>query len=246
MPAVIAATLAVGAYSLWVRRDTWRSRWEVGASLAVVLEACALLLMSPDTSPSLGPALHRVTGLWNVQHLLGHLCLIVAIAAIIHHALMRIADEGQARTLFHNHVLRPLRIGLLLQVVVFVVADLGYHRDLFSAAVNTGWLAAYWVLTGGLVIYLSGYAGRLLLIMHSDPRARATVDIYLASAAVGVVASLLQISTVWTGVDVTVAVWLCACLAIAIFAYGAARSWRAKVSWFTPGDPPSLRPRRST
>ena len=37
--ALIVLTLLVSAYSCWVRRDTWWSRWEIGASLAIVLEA---------------------------------------------------------------------------------------------------------------------------------------------------------------------------------------------------------------
>ncbi|HET9875182.1 MAG TPA: hypothetical protein VFQ37_05380 [Mycobacterium sp.] len=237
---VIAVTLVASGYSLWVRRDTWRSRWEAGASLAIALEGCALVLMSPGSAAALGPPLHRIVGLWNVQHLIGHLCLIVAIAAIIYHVLTRFSDEGHIRALFHRQVEVPVKVAVPVAMVLFVVADEEYHADLFPAHVTDIWLGAYWLLFCGLVIYLCGYAMRLLLIARTDPRARATVDLYLISAAFGVAAAAIQVGTAVAGIDVAAPVWVCTCLAIAIFAYASTRSWQAKVAWFTSGDnPPS-------
>lgn len=233
MWAPITAALVVVAYSLWIRRGTWRSRWEVGASVAIALEGCALLLMSPYTSPILGPMLHRIFRLWNLQHLLAHICLIVAIAAIIYHVLARIADDNQLRTLFGRQVVIPVQIGVVLMVVAFIRAREGYHPDLFSADVRTAWLATYWLVAAGLVIYLSLHSGRVLLIARRDPRAKTTVDIYLISATFVVVGAVIQVISTWTDTDLALAVWSCACLAIAIFAYGSARSWQAKAAWFT-------------
>lgn len=235
-PALITTTLAVVLYSLWVRRRTWRSRWEVGATAAIATEGCALVLMSPWASELLGPALHDVAGLWNLQHVLGHLCLIAAVAAITYHVLVRLADEDQVRLLFRVYVRVPIRFGVLLLAAAFVIADEGYHEDLFAVANSDIWLTAYWLVTGSLLIYLSIYSGRLLLILRTDPRATATVDRYLISAGFGVTASVLQMATAWTALDATPVVWLCACLAVAIFAYASAQSWRAKVAWFTPDD----------
>ena len=45
--ALIGATVAVALYTLWVRRDTWWSRWEIGITVAIALETVALVLMSP-------------------------------------------------------------------------------------------------------------------------------------------------------------------------------------------------------
>lgn len=234
--ALITATLAVVVYSLWVRRHTWRSHWEVGASLGILLEGCALVLMSPWAATTLGPPLYRLTGLWNMQTMLGHVCAISALAAIISHVLVRLADGSQMRLLFRSRITTPVRLGLVLLVVTFIIADEEYHADMFSAAVNDFWLAAYWLVVGSLVIYLSGYGGRVLLILRADPRGTATAHTYLVSAMFGVLASALQMTTAWTTVDVTPAVWLCACLGVGIFAGGAARSWQAKVAWFAPGD----------
>jgi hypothetical protein len=84
-----------------------------------------------------------------------------------------------------------------------------------------------------LLIYLLSYASRVLLILRADPRSTATVDLYLISAAFGVAANLIQMGTAWAGIDITLPVWFCACLAAIGFAYGSARSWQAKIAWFT-------------
>ena len=239
MSALIAATLAAVCYSLWVRRQTWQSRFEAGASLNIALQGCAVLLMSPWASATLGPPLYRIVGLWNVEDLLGRLCLIVAVTAIIQHGLARLTDKGQLRQLFRRHIDTSLWLGVPLLVAVFVIADEGYQPDLFPVHIgNRYWLGVYWLVLGGLLIYLFSYAGRVLLILRRDPRSKATVDVYLISAAFGVAANIIQMTTAWAGIDVTLPVWLCACLGAIGFSYGSARSWHAKTAWFTTSNKP--------
>lgn len=237
---LITVTLAAILASLWIRRDTWRSRWEVDASLNVALQGLGVLLMSPWVSTALGPPLYRISGLWNVQHLLGHLCLIVAATAIIRHGLVRLAGEPLVGRLFRRQVLRPLQVGVPLLVALLIAADEGHHRDLLPAHVHTGWLGAYWLLLGGLLIYLLSYAGRVLLIVREDPRSRATVDLYLIAVAFGVAASVIQVAAAWAGIDVALPVWSCACPGAIGFAYASARSWQAKIDWFVADRHPPM------
>lgn len=231
---LITATLAAIACSLWIRRDTWRSRLETGATLNIALQGCAVLLMSHWTSAALGPSLYRIFGLWNVQHLLGHICWIFAATAIIQHGLSRLVNESDERGLLRKYVARPVWLGVPLLVAVFVIADEGHHLDFFAAHVSDVWLGIYWFVLGGLLIYLLGYAGRVMLILRADPRSTATVDLYLIAAGCGVGAHVIQIGTAWAGSDVALPVWFCACLGATAFAYGSARSWQAKIAWFTP------------
>jgi hypothetical protein len=230
--ALVTVTLVAVFYSLWVRRDTWPSRWEADASLNIALQGCAVLLMSPWASETLGPLLHHIFHRWNVEDLVGHICLIVAATAIIDHGLARLGDEHQWRRLFRRHIATPLWLGIPVLVAVFIVANEGYHPDLFPAHVSTVWFGAYWIVLGILLVYLFGYAGRVMLIVRKDPRSTVTADLYLISAAFGVAATVIQVVTAEAGIDITLPVWLCACLGAIGFAYGSARSWLAKVAWF--------------
>ncbi|OBK88208.1 hypothetical protein [Mycolicibacter sinensis] len=232
----IGATVLVALYSLWVRRDTWWSRWEIGVSSAIALEICALVLMSPWAAETLGPWLYRAVRMWNLQQLAGHICFVIAIAANIYHVLPRLADFNRIRPLFRRHVQWPAGIGVVALTAVFITADAGYRPDGFSTRGGGGaWASAYWVLLCGLLIFLSGYASRLLLLVRSDPRAKETVELYTASSAFALAALVAQLSTTWTKTDVSSLVWLCACISVAIFAYGSARSWKAKAAWFASG-----------
>lgn len=235
-PALIVATLAIIAYSSWIRRDTWWSRWEVAASLALVLEGCALLLMSPWGATAIGPVLHRGLGVWNVQQMLGHLCLIVAITANIHHMLVRLADPDQVCSIMRRQLMVPVLLGIALMVPAYLLADQEYHRDLFSAASTDSWLIVYELVGCALVLYLSAYVSRLMLTLRTDPRAKSTIDLYLVSMTFAAAACLIVLGSTWIDVDdASAAIWICICLSVGTFAYGSARSWREKSAWFTTG-----------
>lgn len=241
--AFIGATVVVALYSLWVRRDTWWSRWEIGVTLAIALETCALVLTSPFAAATLGPWTHSVARIWNLQQLAGHLCFVLAVAANIFHVLPRLADFSRIRPLFRRHVEWPVRIGVVALVAVFIIADAGYRPDGFSTGNDAGaWAKVYWVLFCGMLMYLSGCATRLLLLVRSDPRAKETVELYTASSAFALASLVALLSTTWTKVDVSQLVWLCICISVAIFAYGSARSWKAKAAWFASGSRPIKEP----
>lgn len=239
--ALIVATLAVVGYSLWVRRDTWWSRWEVGVSLAIALEGVALVLLSPWGSATVGPLLHRAVGLWNVQNPIAWLCVVVAVLANIYHTLVRLADPRQVRALMRKHLRVPVLLGVTLMVAFFIIADEEALSDGFTATGTCGWFTAYWVALGGLLIFLTGYATRVLLPLKTDRRAAETYRLYLASSVFAIAALTIEVASVWADLNTSVVVWLCACLSVAVFALGSARSWRAKAAWFSAGSRPGRR-----
>ncbi|MGB3894666.1 hypothetical protein [Mycolicibacter sinensis] len=231
----IAATLGVILYSLWVRRDTWWSRWESAATFAIAMEGCSLVLLSPRAGAELSPWLYQWLGMWNVQHLIGGLCLMVAVIANIYHMLVRLADPDQVRPLMRRHLQLPLGAGVLVLLASFVKIERGHEPDMFAGLTGDAWLTAYEVAACGIVLYLSGYVGRLMLALRHDPRAKTTVYLYAASMLLTVVACVIAIVSIGVGSYAGPAIWACICLSVAIFAYGLARSWKAKQAWFSPG-----------
>jgi hypothetical protein len=231
---IIVGTLAIVAYSLWVRRDTWWTPWESGATLAVALAACAVLLMSPWAGIEIGQVLHRGLRVWNVQQLVGHLLLVAALTAIIYHLLLRLADAIQVRLIMRRQLLLPIWLYLAITLPAYLHSDQVYQPDAFAAPSNDSWMMLYHLASCALMIYLSGYASRLMLVLRHDPRARRTIDLYLTSMAFVTAACLIVIGSIWVdGDDASPGIWLCICLAVGTFAYGSARSWQAKSAWFT-------------
>lgn len=236
IPVFIVITLGVVLYSLWVRRDTWWSRWEAAATFAIAMEGCSLLLLSPWAGDQLGPTLNHHLGVWNAQQLLGSLFLIVAVIANIYHMLVRLADPDQVPPIMRKHLQIPVGVMILAMVTTYAMSARGYQSDMFAGLTGDIWLTAYEVTVCVLVLYLSGYVSRLMLALRNDPRARTTINLYLASMVFAVAACLIGVCSIWARGYAGPAIWACICLSVGIFAYGLARSWQAKQAWFSP-DP---------
>lgn len=236
--ALIALTLCCIAWSLWIRRVTWTCRWEVAATLNIALQGAAVLLMSPWASHTIGHTLYRLTGKWNLEDYLGHDCYIVAASAIVYNALGRLQDDNALQASFKQYVERPATLCIPLLLATFSVGNgAAIYRDDFFQVPTDFWLAAYWVLLCGTLIYLLGYGSRALLILRKDPRSRQIANIYLVASASGIMACVIRIITACVpplqDLENGRLVWLFACLCGAGFALTSAHSWRIRTKWFS-------------
>ncbi|OMC09085.1 hypothetical protein AWC18_20335 [Mycolicibacter nonchromogenicus] len=232
-PVCIGATAVMVTYCLWVRRDTWWSRWEAGATFAIAMEGLGLLLLTPWAATELSPPLHTVTGVWNVQQLLGFLCLVAGIIGNIYHMLVRLTDPAHVWPIMRKHLLVPVGIGVAVVVVAFVSTDRGFEPDLFAALDGDHWVTVTEVAIAALVLFLSSYVGRLVLSLRHDQRARTTLVLYVAAMTFAAMAGVAAVVSIWFGGYAGTVIWVGLCLSVSIFAYGLARSWKAKRAWFT-------------
>ncbi|WP_319454175.1 MULTISPECIES: hypothetical protein [unclassified Mycobacterium] len=238
---LIAITLLCIAWSLWIRRVTWSCRWEVAATLNIALQGLALLLMSPWASETIGHGLHRLTGMWNLEDYLGHDAYIVAASAIVYNALGRLQDDHAMQQTFKQYVERPatLCIPLLLATFSFGAGAHVYRADFFEVPTDF-WLAAYWVLLCGTLIYLLGYGSRALLVLRKDPRSRKIANVYLVASVSGIAACVVRITTSFVPslqpIENGTLVWILACGCGAGFALASAHSWRIKTKWFSKAN----------
>lgn len=234
---VIAVTLASVAWSLWVRRVTWSSRWEVAATLNIALQGGAVLLMTPWASQNLGPILFQLTGKWNVEDYLGHDLYVVAASAIVYNAMGRLRDDEAMQQTFTQYVERPatLCIPLMLATFWFGNGSTVYHDDFFQLPTDF-WLSMYWLLLCGVLAYLLGYGVRAMLVLRRDPRSRRIATVYLIASVSGIMACAVRMLTALVPplqpIENGRWVWLFACLCGAIFALASAHSWRIKTRWF--------------
>ncbi len=237
LTALIVITLASISWSLWIRRVTWHCRWEVAATLNIALQGCAVALMSPLASETLGVALHKLTGEWNLQNYIGHDCYVVAASAIVYNALGRLADDHVMQASFKQYVERPatLCIPLLLATFTLSGGSKTYARDFFELRTDF-WLTVYWLLLCTTLAYLLVFGSRALLVLRKDPRSRRIANLYLLASASGIVCCTVRMATAlippFQGPVGAGLVWLFACLCGAGFALTSAQSWRQKIRWF--------------
>jgi hypothetical protein len=235
---LIAITLGCIAWSLWIRRVTWSCRWEVAATLNIALQGAAVILMSPLASETVGHGLHALTGMWNLEDYIGHDLYIVAASAVVYNALGRLQDDHAMQLTFKMYVERPATLCIPLLLAAFSLGNGArvYRPDFFEVPTDF-WLAAYWLLLCGTLIYLLGYGCRALLVLRKDPRSRRIANIYLVASASGIIACAVRITTAYVPALQTVEggtlVWFFACMCGAGFALTSAQSWRIKTKWFT-------------
>lgn len=237
LTALIIITLASIAWSLWIRRVTWHSRWEVAATLNIALQGCAVALISPLASETLGVALHSITGEWNLQNYVGHDCYIVAASAIVYNAVGRLAEDDAIQRSFKQYVERPatLCIPLLLATFTLSRGSKIYARDFFALPTDF-WLSVYWILLTVTLTYLLVFGSRALLVLRKDPRSRRFANLYLIASASGIAASVVRMITALIpplqGSLSAALVWFFCCTCGASFALISAQSWRQKIRWF--------------
>jgi hypothetical protein len=237
LTALIIITLASIAWSLWIRRVTWHCRWEVAATLNIALQGCAVALISPLSSETLGVALHNITGEWNLQNYIGHDCYVVAASAIVYNAVGRVEEDDRLHASFKQYVERPatLCIPLLLATFTLSGGSKTYARDFFALRTDF-WLSVYWVLLTGTLAYLLVFGSRALLVLRMDPRSRGFANLYLLASASGIAACAVRMITAvippLQGPLDAGLVWFFACTCGGSFALISAQSWRQKLRWF--------------
>jgi hypothetical protein len=237
LSALIIITLASIGWSLWIRRVTWNCRWEVAATLNIALQGSAVALISPLSSETLGVALHKITGEWNLQNYIAHDCYIVAASAIVYNVVGRLEDDDALQRSFKQWVERPatLCIPLLLATFTLSAGSKTYARDFFALPTDF-WLSVYWVLLTGTLSYLLIFGSRALVVLRRDPRSKNIANLYLLASGSGIAACVVRMTTALIpplqGTISAGLVWFFCCSCGAAFALTSARSWLQKVRWF--------------
>ena len=196
-----------------------------------------MALMSPAASDTVGRLLHAATGKWNLEDYLGHDCYVLAAVAIVYNALGRLADDSTVRFKIQHYVRLPVTICIPLLLAALWLSNGGstYHADFLHMPTDP-WLSAYWIVLGGMLIYLLGYGARALLVLRKDPRSQPIADIYLMASAFGVLAFTVRIFTAafpdLVAMEGGRVVWFFSCTCGAGFALASAQSWRRRVRWF--------------
>lgn len=226
--AALTVAFSVIGWALWVRRHTWRCRWELAGNLTIVLQAGALFLTAPQNSSVLGNWLHDVTGRWNVEDFSGHCLFIAAAAATVYHALSRMQDQSK----FLPHAVSVVILAFAARLYLFVSSDGSRRYGQDYLAMHAGALtAAYWIVTCGTVIYLLAYASRLMLVLRTNPRHRRTANVYLCGAAIGTltcIAKILDATTATQSMQLPTQIWMGCCIGVSGFAFGHGYSWRQR------------------
>lgn len=223
---LVCATTLFSAYTLWTRRSTWRVQWEGATTTAVIAFTAGIMLITPLVAALWDAPLHAVTGVWGLEHLIGHLTYLIGLAALLHATIGRI-DLPDPQQFFRRRILLPGAVAVPVLIVVFLrcapdhpVPDL-IHDDTAPA---------YWLLLCATATWIIGNLMWGLSIVRCSPASRVVADIYLTALGLdGACVACLVLHAVsrfpgWPG-------WMFLCASCMGYTSGAWWSWRLKLQW---------------
>ncbi|MEE2855698.1 MAG: hypothetical protein VX424_23940 [Actinomycetota bacterium] len=167
---------------MWVRRRTWKFRWESAATINLACLAVCLVCIMPATTPTFD-VLHSVTGIWNLEDLIGHIVYLSGLVTLTHVMMARL-DVPDRRQVIRLRLEPMAALGFPTMVGLFIAGAPDHHvRDLTLEPAH-GWLAWYWLVFCAMAVWILGNLAWALWIIRSDPGSRRVADLYLAAAVI--------------------------------------------------------------
>lgn len=225
----ILSVIVVSGWAVWVRRRTWRIRWDAALTMSVVFDGLAFALINPASGPIIGPTLHRLTRICHIRDYFGHLFFICAACCVIYAVACRIAPDGDLEDFMHRiEIPGAITAGAMLASISLSPNLKTTHQtDFFDVPVDF-WLRIYWVSYGGLILYLIWVLIRLLLVLRRDPRSRVAADMFILAAAWGALSFLALLVRVLFVPVPDLWIWISLCMASGLASFAAAWSWRGR------------------
>jgi hypothetical protein len=224
---IATVTLVVALVALWRIRHSWNIPWERPATLAVALLAVDVLLVTLPVEHWISPKLHALTGVWNVENLVGHICVVLAMCCLLYLFTDRLdMSRSQFRWFVRHRIELPATIVVALMSAAFLVGPISDHYVDDPVTVDaTGWLRVYWFTMSVGCYYLLWNIARVLLILRRDEGSRPAANAYLI--ATGVSASC-GIAFAW-GIEPLA--WVMVRAELIAYAVAASYTWRRKVAY---------------
>lgn len=205
---------AIAAVGVWMRRTTWRFKWESAATLHLTGVLIGLICWSPACEP-LRRALHMVTRVWNMEYLVGHLAYTIGVSALASSMVARI-DIPNLELFLRQRFELPITTALPTVSALFIKGAPSERLPLMTLP-TTGWLACYWLLISVVWVWMLGHLLWALFVIHQDHRSRVIADSYIAAASVDITAVLARLLSLMTDLSDEPAMTM-ACVASMIYA----------------------------
>ncbi|WNM68334.1 membrane protein [Mycobacterium phage Tierra] len=220
------------AVSLILRRRTWRTLGERGASITVLSLGLAAVLLSERNG--LGPIVWRATGYGNLDDFAGHLLWVVAFIALLHQALYRLVDSDEQREIFDALVRWPvtLIVPLMLSAMYASTTTDAEPVDSIAAAPHVGpWLWFYRIVWYGGMIYLNCVLIRVLrIVRNTGGGPQRIARMYLLAGWLTLAALIVRVASWWDALAVLGHIPpLARSAATVVIATAAAVSWLKKL-----------------
>jgi hypothetical protein len=245
--ALTALALCFCGGAIWVRRKSWRIRWDRALTMSFLFQGLGFALCAPAMSRYLEPALFRITGVAHLRDFFGHVLFICAICGVIYACACRLVPDRELESVLYKIEFPGAIAGGTMLAAITLSHNLSREpRPDFLDVPCDFWLRVYWLSYGAIIIYLLCFVVRLLWVLRRDPRSRLTADLFIIASGLGVVSFALLLARVIINPGLVARFWIStpSCVAGGLAAFAAAWSWRARMRPRSRRRPPPNSTRR--
>lgn len=224
--------VALAAWSVWIRRDTFHSRWDRANTAAIALIGIGAVLDSPWRG--MAAASYDATGKFYLLNTLGHICYLTALGLSLESLYRRLLPDDDVVRFMKTRIAPLVVVAAVIMLVAVLMSPAtstmsAYHLYLVRP---DGWLTLYWVTDLTTLLLLSLVSTYGLVRVRSAGRSP-MVDLLVAGTAVGVLSGLAVTVGLLTSDPqrlIPTLVWPLCYLATAATAVAHAWAWRHRVS----------------
>lgn len=220
------ATCFIVFVCLWVRRGTWRYRWEQAKTIGLTLIAAGAVLKAPPISWLIDrDVLH------GLYLLVANILIVGGIAAFAYSAECKLRPDEEICRWRITAVLVPLTLGVGTMIGLFAA---GAYSTLDRPFGFSTYTTAYWLVYDILTVYLLMLFAYALGSLFCDPPSRRSAGLYLLAIGLSLIGATCRALLVTVDDHVPDVLLLNAALtannlAIIILAVGAAHTWRKRL-----------------
>jgi hypothetical protein len=245
--ALTALALCFCGGAIWVRRKSWRIRWDRALTMSFLFQGLGFALCAPAMSRYLEPALFRITGVAHLRDFFGHVLFICAICGVIYACACRLVPDRELESVLYKIEFPGAIAGGTMLAAITLSHNLSREpRPDFLDVPCDFWLRVYWLTYGAIVMYLLCFVVRLLWVLRRDPRSRLTADLFIIASGLGVVSFALLLTRIIINPGLVARFWIStpSCVAGGLAAFAAAWSWRERMRPRSRRRPPPNSTRR--
>jgi hypothetical protein len=230
---IALVALCVG---LWVRRSTWSYKWEQAATVNLVGTLIGIVCMTP-VATQVSTILHFVTGVWNLEDLLGHIAALAGITVLAYVTINRLELPDAARWR-HWRLELPATVMLPIMVGLFILGSPDRPvRDLYMARADF-WMTCYWLVLALSLLWVLGHLlWALAIIARWDESSSTVAKIYIFAVTMTCGSVMAKVASLWlTGIGLKTAGWVLICVATVGYVVAAIWGIRSVRRWFTSSE----------
>ena len=188
------AIIIVAAISLHIRRVSWHTPQEQALTAAIAFQGAAAILMLPWTCTHVGPLLHQWTGVANLEDLIAHICYVIAGALVVMNSLDIQYEAEDLQRRFRQCVELPCVAVITLMVFLHLNGRGARTQvDDYFTITSGPYMATYWLLVCGILIYALSYAILMYSAVRQEPGFKWLVTGYVIAASFGILAGLIKV-----------------------------------------------------